>query len=362
MPRGRELVVRAKRNNAIDIGGETVNPGDRLSLELEIAKLYTHAPLNVSIEVLNGKLSGPTLLICAAIHGDELNGIEIVRQIMARTDTQKLRGTIVAIPVVNVFGFIHKSRYLPDRRDLNRSFPGSERGSIAGRMAYQLFNEVISQCTHVIDLHTAAIHRTNLPQIRANLDNPEAGAMATAFSAPVVVDAALRGGSLRAEAEAIGIPVITYEAGEALRFEPYAINAGVRGVIRVMRHLGMLRQSRRKLPYKPVTARATRWVRADADGIFRSHIALGEMVSKQQVIGIISDPAGSQEVEVIAPQSGILIGQQTLPVVNEGDAIFHIAFFSQSDDLIEQHLEGYRDQVKDDQDDELKWGIGTLST
>ncbi|WBA19523.1 succinylglutamate desuccinylase/aspartoacylase family protein [Salinivibrio kushneri] len=353
---------RAKKNKAIEIGGETVNPGDRLSLELEIAKLYTHAPLNVSIEVLNGKLSGPTLLICAAIHGDELNGIEIVRQIMARTDTKKLRGTIIAIPVVNVFGFIHKSRYLPDRRDLNRSFPGSERGSIAGRMAYQLFNEVISQCTHVIDLHTAAIHRTNLPQIRANLENQEAAAMATAFGAPVVVDAALREGSLRAEAERIEIPVITYEAGEALRFEPYAINAGVRGCIRVMRHLGMLRQSRRKLPYKPVTARATRWVRADADGIFRSHIALGEMVSKQQVIGIISDPAGSQEVEVIAPQSGILIGQQTLPVVNEGDAVFHIAFFSQPDDLIEQHMEDYRDQVKDDQDDELKWGIGTLST
>jgi len=353
-------VARAKKNNAIDIGGETIQAGEHASLELEMARLYTHAPLNVSIEVLNGKLEGPILLVCAAIHGDELNGIEIVRQILAKVDTEKLRGTLIAIPVVNVFGFIHKSRYLPDRRDLNRSFPGSERGSIAGRMAYQLFNEVISQCTHVIDLHTAAIHRTNLPQIRANLDNEGAAEMAKAFAAPVMVDAALRDGSLRAEAEAIGIPVITYEAGEALRFEPYAINAGVRGVIRVMRHLGMLRQSRRTLPYQPVTARATRWVRAEADGIFRSHIALGERVNKGQILGIISDPAGSNEVEIKASQSGILIGQQTLPVVNEGDAVFHIAFFSQSDELIEQHLEGYLDQVRDDQDDELRWGIGTL--
>ncbi len=177
---------------------------------------------------------------------------------------KKLHGTLIAIPVVNVFGFIHKSRYLPDRRDLNRSFPGSERGSIAGRMAYQLFDQVIRQCSHVIDLHTAAIHRTNLPQIRANLDNQDAAAMATAFGAPVVVDAALREGSLRAEAERIGIPVITYEAGEALRFEPYAINAGVRGVIRVMRDLGMLRQTRRK------NALSTRYGTIDKMGASRS--------------------------------------------------------------------------------------------
>ncbi|SIO34071.1 succinylglutamate desuccinylase/aspartoacylase family protein [Salinivibrio sp. ES.052] len=355
-------MVRAKKSDAIEIGGQTIHAGHRASLELEIARLYTHAPLNVSIEVLHGTLKGPVLLICAAIHGDELNGIEVVRQVMAKINPKKLHGTVIAIPVVNVFGFIHKSRYLPDRRDLNRSFPGSERGSIAGRMAYQLFNQVISQSTHIIDLHTAAIHRTNLPQIRANLDNQDAEAMATAFGAPVVVDAALREGSLRAEAERIDIPVITYEAGEALRFEPYAINAGVRGVIRVMRYLGMMRQTRRKATYKPVTARATKWVRAEADGLLRSHVALGEIVNDGQTIGIISDPAGTTETEIKAVKSGIVIGQHTLPVVNEGDAIFHIAFFSQPDDLIEQHMEDYRDQIKDDQDDEIKWGIGTLSS
>ncbi|CZF82823.1 aspartoacylase [Grimontia celer] len=347
------------KNNAFEIGGTSIPPGQRASVEFEVAKLYTHSPLSVTAEVIHGKKPGPVLMINAAIHGDELNGVEVVRQILDRLNPATLKGTVIAIPVVNVFGFIHKSRYLPDRRDLNRCFPGSERGSIAGRMAYQIFEQIVRRCTHILDLHTAAIYRTNLPQIRANLSNEETYDMALAFGTPVVIDAALREGSLRSEAEKIGIPVLTYEAGEALRFEPYAITAGVKGVKRVMQHLGMIRKStKRKTQVEPVIARATRWVRAEADGILRSHVSLGQRVSKGQSLASISAPTGSEEIQIYAPAGGIIIGQQTLPLVNEGDAIYHIAYFEEPDKLVEQQVENYLDEVVDDSSNEIKWGIG----
>lgn len=348
------------KNKSFKIGGINVPPGSRMSVDFEVAKLYTHSPLSVTAEIINGKKPGPVLMINAAIHGDELNGVEVVRQTLDHINPATLCGTIIAIPVVNVFGFIHKSRYLPDRRDLNRCFPGSERGSIAGRMAYQIFEQIVRRCTHIIDLHTAAIYRTNLPQIRANLANESTYGMAIAFGTPVVVDAALRPGSLRSEAENIGIPVITYEAGEALRFEPYAINAGIKGVKRVMQFLGMIRKSKTtKSVVEPVIARATRWVRAEADGILRSHVALGERVQKGQSLASISSPIGNEEIQIFAPQGGIIIGQQTLPLVNEGDAIYHIAFFEEPDKHVELQVENYLDEVVDDDNNEIKFGIGT---
>ncbi len=347
-----------KKGSSFIIGGIDIPPGQRKSVEFEVAKLYTHSPLSLTAEIIHGKKPGPVLMINAAIHGDELNGVEVVRQCLESINPATLKGTIIAIPVVNVFGFIHKSRYLPDRRDLNRCFPGSERGSIAGRMAFQIFEQIVRRCTHIIDLHTAAIYRTNLPQIRANLSNPITNEMSLAFGTPVIIDAALREGSLRSEAENIGIPVITYEAGEALRFEPYAINAGVQGVKRVMQYLGMIRNSKRKSNVEPVIARSTRWVRAEADGILRSHVALGQRVNANQSLATISSPHGSEEVQVFAPQGGIVIGQQTLPLVNEGDAIYHIAFFEEPDKMVEKQVENYLDEVTDDQNNELKFGIG----
>lgn len=339
------------------IGGVQIAPGTRDSVSFEVAKLYTHSPLAVTAEVLHGKKTGPVLLINAAIHGDELNGVESVRQILQDINPETLCGTVIAIPVVNVFGFIHKSRYLPDRRDLNRCFPGSERGSIAGRMAYLLFENIVRRCTHIVDLHTAAVHRTNLPQIRADLSSPETYSMAMAFGTPVVVDAPLRDGSLRSEAEKLGIPVLTYEAGEALRFEPFAINAGVNGIKQVMQHLEMVPPSERKSTVESVVTRATHWVRAESNGIFRSHVALGERVRKDQVLASISSPAGMEEMQIMAPQGGIIIGQQTLPLVNEGDAIYHIAFFDAPDKLVAEQVETFLDDVMMDEDSDLKFGI-----
>ncbi|WP_370210033.1 succinylglutamate desuccinylase/aspartoacylase family protein, partial [Alloalcanivorax venustensis] len=222
-----------------ELNGTRVMPGTRVKVELPLAQLYTQTPLNVPIHVIHGRRPGPVLLVSAAIHGDELNGVEIIRRLLRHSSLNRLNGTLLAVPVVNVFGFIHKTRYLPDRRDLNRSFPGSETGSLGARMAWQFKTQVLDRATHAVDLHTGAIHRANLPQIRADLSNDDTAAMAAAFGVPVVINSVLGEGTLREVAEAQGIPVITYEAGEALRFDESSIRAGVKGVLNIMHHLRM---------------------------------------------------------------------------------------------------------------------------
>ena len=309
------------------LAGNLVEPGQRKVLQLALAQLYTQSPLTVPLEVIHGKHPGPVLLICAAIHGDELNGIEIVNQVLARVNPARLKGTLIAVPVVNVFGFINKSRYLPDRRDLNRCFPGTEKGSLGSRVAHFFVDKVVNRCTHIIDLHTGAIHRTNLPQIRAKLDCDTTREMAESFGAPVILDASIRDGSLRSVAESRDIPVILYEAGEALRFDPVAIKAGTRGILNVMRTLGMLKPTVSKIKMNPMIAKSSNWVRAEQDGLLHTKARLGDRVSKGQCLGFISGPLGAETCEVIAPKNGIVIGCLTMPLVNEGDAVYHIASF-----------------------------------
>lgn len=309
------------------LAGIEVAPGQRKVLQLALAQLYTQSPLTVPLEIVHGKHPGPVLLICAAIHGDELNGIEIVNQVLSRVNPARLKGTLIAVPVVNVFGFINKSRYLPDRRDLNRCFPGSEKGSLGSRVAHFFIDQIVSHCSHIIDLHTGAIHRANLPQIRAKLDCDITRSMAESFGAPVILDASIRDGSLRAVAESRDIPVILYEAGEALRFEPVAIKAGTRGVLNVMRTLGMLKPTIKKVQINPMIAKSSNWIRAEQDGLLHLKARLGDRVSKGQCLGTITAPLSADEREVIAPKSGIVIGCLTMPLVNEGDAVFHIASF-----------------------------------
>lgn len=310
----------------ITIGGVTVAPGERRGLSLPAGMLHTHVPVEMPVWVINGRRPGPRLFISAAIHGDELNGIEIIRRIRARPLTG-LRGTLLLVPVVNVFGLLHHARNLPDRRDLNRSFPGSDRGSLAARLAHLFMSEIVARCTHGIDLHTGAIHRSNLPQIRAQLDDAETRALALAFGAPVVLDSRLRDGSLREAAGERGIPTLIYEAGEALRFDEMSIRMGVAGIIEVMRRLGMLRgkASQRARAHKPVVADSSHWVRAPEGGILRSGLRLGQRVAAGELLGRVSDPFGAHEVPVTATHAGIVIGCNSLPLVNEGDALFHIA-------------------------------------
>ncbi|MDQ2068555.1 succinylglutamate desuccinylase/aspartoacylase family protein [Natronospira bacteriovora] len=313
---------------SIRIGGKDVAPGHRQTINVPLGHLYTHNPITMPVHVVHGRRSGPVLFVSAAVHGDELNGIEIIRRVLLRKNLQRLRGTLIAVPIVNVMGVLHMSRYLPDRRDLNRNFPGSTSGSLAARQAHIFMREIVSKANYGIDLHTAAIHRSNLPQIRADLDDPEVQELAEAFGAPVMMSSDLREGSLREQASAKGIKTLLYEAGEALRFDEVCIRAGERGVINVMRKLGMLPASRSRKPRKePVMARSSLWVRAPASGIVRMNVALGAHVKKDQYLGRIADPFGESETAIRSPASGVIIGRSELPLAYEGEALFHVARF-----------------------------------
>lgn len=317
---------------AIRINGIDVRPGQRETIDLPVAKLYTHTMLAMPLHVVNGMRSGPRLFVSGAIHGDELNGVEIIRRLLKLPILSRLRGALIAIPIVNVHGFLDRSRYLPDRRDLNRSFPGHVRGSLASRVASLFMEEIVGQCTHGIDLHTGGLHRSNLPQIRANLDDAETARLAETFGTPVLINANVRDGSLRQAAAEQGIPMLLYEAGEALRFDEVAIRAGVQGIINVMRALDMLPASRKKKkPYKPVIARASSWVRSPESGILRAMVTLGTLVEKDTLLGVVADPFGEKEVEVRAPHKGIIVGRSNLPLVHEGEALFHLARFQKLD-------------------------------
>ena len=250
----------------VRIAGSKFGPGERARIDLPIADLSTRVPITMPVHVINGKHDGPQLFISAALHGDEISGVEIIRRVMKLSALKRLRGALIAVPIVNMPGFLNLSRYLPDRRDLNRSFPGSSKGSLAARLAKLFLDEIVTGCTHGIDLHTGALYRDNYPQIRANLDHPEAERMARAFSIPLVVDAAFREGSLRSAAHEYGVPVVVYEAGEALRFGEAGIRAGVKGVTRVMRELGMLPPRNGAKPaHDPLILRSCRWHRYRPD-------------------------------------------------------------------------------------------------
>lgn len=310
----------------LDIAGTPVAPGESVTIDIPVADLYTHAKLTMPVNVIRGKRPGPTLFISAAVHGDELNGVEIIRRVLKRAEFKRLRGTVIAVPIVNVHGFLRHSRYLPDRRDLNRAFPGSAHGSVTSRLAHVFVKEIVSQSNYGIDLHTGAVHRTNLPQIRADLSQDTVRAMANSFGCPLLIDAPLREGSLREYADRQNVPLLLYEAGEALRFDEFSIRAGVRGVIGVMRHLGMLpRRSRKVRTSKPVIAHESNWERAPESGILRSLVELGEYVKAGQTLAYVADPFGETQVEVQARHDGIVIGRSHLPLAHAGDALYHVA-------------------------------------
>lgn len=280
----------------------------------------------MSVKVVHGTLQGPVLLLSAALHGDEVNGVEIILRLLNRISSKKLAGTVIAVPVVNVYGFITNSRYLPDRRDLNRSFPGSSSGSLASRLAGLFTDEILSHATHVVDLHTGGLHRSNLPQIRACLDDPRNRALAQAFGAPVVIDARLREGSLRAAAVKRKMPMIVYETGEALRLDRTGVLLGVRGVLSVMHSLGMIEKAPVRPKASSFNSLGSSWLRAPASGLFRSDCRLGQLVHTGQILGVINDPLGDDRVPVPALCDGIVIGRSNLPLVHQGDPLAHIAY------------------------------------
>lgn len=317
--------------SGLKIAGNQVAAGQRLTINIPVAGLYTHTEMNMPVHVLRGRRAGPRLFVCAAIHGDEIIGVEIIRRLLKFKILKQLRGSLIAVPIVNIYGFINNSRYLPDSRDLNRFFPGSEKGSLTSRLANIFMKEIVANSTHGIDLHAGSHHRINLPQIRASLDEPETQRLAMAFGAPVVLNANLRDGSLRQAVYEEGIPMLLYEAGEALRFDEFAIRAGLKGILNTMRCIGML-PSRTARAFKPrsLVASSTSWVRAPASGILRTQIPLGGRVKVDKKIGEIADPFGDDETAVASHLDGIVIGRTNLPLVHEGDALFHIASFNDS--------------------------------
>lgn len=315
------------------IGAASIKPGTQDTVLIPLSRLADHTDMMLKARVIHGKKPGPTMFISAAIHGDEILGVEIIRRIAGMKILSKVKGTLILIPVVNSYGFLGMSRYLPDRRDLNRVFPGVESGSPASQLAFTFMKEIVSKCEFGLDLHSGAIHRENMPQIRANLVNPVVKDMAVAFGASMMLNANLRDGSLREAAKNVGCNMLLYEAGEALRFNETAVRIGVKGALGVMRHIGMLPKTRasasKVTPVQPVSSH---WVRAPISGLMRAAHGLGDVVEKGAIIAGISGPLGEMEENVLARYSGIIIGRTNLPIVNRGDALFHVARVDDLDD------------------------------
>jgi predicted deacylase len=309
----------------IRFGERTVEPACAVRVELPVARIFTGGWLSLPVTVVHGAEEGPWLWLDAAIHGDELNGMEIIRRVLDVLDPARLAGVVIAVPVVNVFGFVQQSRYLPDRRDLNRSFPGSPRGSLASRLAHLFMEQVVSRCQYGLDLHTGSQHRTNLPQIRGHLADSETRRIAEAFAAPLMYTAAEIPGSLRAAARRRGAHMLVYEAGEPLRFDEVAIRTGVGGVLRVLHALGMRDHADEIPPPPSFEAVSAAWVRAAKSGIFHLNAHTGDQVKRGQQLGFLTTPFGESAHPVKAPYESVVIGHTSNPLVYRGDALLHLA-------------------------------------
>jgi predicted deacylase len=331
---------------AFVMGGRTVGAGERARLELPVVNLYTSAPVMLPVVVVRGKDPGPTVFVSAALHGDEIIGVEIIRRLLRMPALAALQGTLLAVPIVNTLAFLHQSRYLPDRRDLNRSFPGSKSGSLAARLANLFIKEIVDRSDYGIDLHTGAIHRPNLPQIRGDLSHPESLRLCRAFGIPLLLNSEPTEGTLREYTTKRGIPVILYESAEALRFDEVCIRIGVQGVLNVLYELNMLERPKgtRKTLVEPVIAASSTWARSPASGVLRAQAGLGDVVRKDQVIGIVGDPLSENETPIQSPATGVIIGRLNLPLVHEGDATFHIARVDDPD-KVAQEMEQMRERI-----------------
>ena len=314
-------------NDDFHILGEIIKPGERREVLMPMPKLYDDSPLFSHIHVINGLKPGPVVTLISTLHGDELNGIEIIRKIIKSKSLKDLNGTLIAIPIANVQGFLYQQRYLMDRRDLNRSFPGSEDGSLASRIAHLFFKEVVIKSSHIIDFHTGSLCRSNLPQIRGNIDNEDILNLAKVFNPPVILNAKTRDGTLREVCNRHNVKIIVYEAGEALRLDQAAIKFGVLGTYNVLTHLGMISRPAAMQDNLPpsLVCESSAWIRAKRSGIFTTVKKLGHSIKAGEVIGSIANPMSYQEEYIHTPISGIIFGINNSPLVHEGAALFNIA-------------------------------------
>lgn len=309
-----------------------VDAGTRERVDVPVARLTTGEWLHLPVQVVHGAREGPTVWLSGAVHGDELDGVEIIRRVLARLRVPSLSGTVLAVPIVNVFGFVAENRYLPDRRDLNRSFPGAARGSMASRLAHLVMTEVVGRCRYGIDYHCGSGDRDNLPQVRGNLEDEETRTLARVFAARVAIHGRPPDGSLRKEAVKSGARALLYEGGEAGRFTAAAIETGIEGTLRVLRHLGMVgSDGEGAATHGGAEAWKTHWIRAGRSGICRLDVELGDTVEKGQRLGSIADALGDESRAVKARAKGLVIGRRVNPLVYQGEAVVHLAHVGEPD-------------------------------
>lgn len=306
------------------INGREIHPGEHADVQLTVARLPTYTPIDLPVRIFRSRKEGPVLLLTGGLHGDELNGVEIVRRMIYREMIVPECGTVIALPLVNVYGFIQSSRGVPDGKDINRSFPGSKTGSLAQLVAYTLMNEILPLIDLGVDFHTGGASRTNEPQIRTTLEEPANRTYGLAFDAPVILHSSLIDKSFRKAAARIGKPILVYESGEAQRYDEAGINEGINGTLRLMKHLGM--KSRAPEGHGSEIYHKSGWLRARYAGLFTAEIETGTVVKKGQKLGRITDPFGYEVFRVIASRAGRVIGLNNSPVVHKGDALLHIAY------------------------------------
>jgi predicted deacylase len=306
--------------------GKAIARGTSETVETAVSELYDGTPLLFRVTVARGRSPGPTLFVMAALHGDEVVGVEVVRRLTGAIDCSRLSGDLLLVPVANPFGLLAKSRYMPDRGDLNRSFPGRRRGSATARMAHFLMREIVSRSDYGIELHTAASRRRNIPQVRADLERPGLRELAEAFGCPYVIHSRPPAGSIRGSADPERTAVILYEAGEILRVDEEYVREGYEGCLGVMRELGMLPRDEAAPRARPVVLRQTSWVRSERGGLLTDRVALGQRVNRGEPLAAVALPHNGARHEVVAPHEGTVIGLATSPLVNPGDAVCHLAW------------------------------------
>ena len=303
--------------------GEDVLPGSAQRLSWSATELFEGVPVSTPVLVVNGAFPGPTLCLTAAVHGDELNGIEMVRRVLHDLDPAKVSGAVIGIPIVNVQGFRRGSRYLPDRRDLNRYFPGNPNGSAAARIAHSFFINVIADCDALVDLHTGSFERANLPQIRADLRDPDVVTLTQGLGSMVILHSTPAVGTLRYAATRAGIPTVTLEAGGPSQLELNEVKHGVKSIETLVNTLGMVKKRRFWGEPEPVYYRSS-WVRANNGGILLTDVSLGSTVRKGTLLGTITDPMNNASTELRSPYAGRIIGMARNQVVMPGFAAFHV--------------------------------------
>jgi predicted deacylase len=313
------------KNKKLTIGAHEILPGETKNIHYKISESYLGRSIIIPVRVISSKQSGPIIFLTGGIHGDEMNSIAIIKDLMNKVTSLK-KGILICIPVVNIFGFHENNRYLPDRRDLNRCFPGSEKGSLADRLAYKLFNEIIVKCNFGIDFHTGAFPRTNFPQIRADLSDPKIEELARAFAAPIILNGKGSPKTLRSSASRQGCPTIVYEAGEVNKFEKEPIRTGVKGIKNALKHFGMIPGEVRK--EQDIVINQHHWIRSNSGGLLRLKVQPGGLVKKGDLLALCENLFTLESEEILSPYRGIIVGLTLRPAIQPGEPVCNIGVVS----------------------------------